>query len=301
MPLDPLIDDASWTARIVRLLRVVPVVAFGFVSLLLFNAAQTASLLLVPFSKPAFRRFNRWCANVWWGWCVLAAQRFNSTEIMTSGDDLPMAENALVISNHQQMPDILALMTLARSKGRLGDLKFFVKYALKWVPGLGWGMQFLGCPFLRRDWTSDRELIDRTFNTVIEEGIPVWLVSFVEGTRSTAPKIQASARWAVEHGMDPLSHLLTPRSKGFVATVGALRNHLDAVYDVTIGYEGGVPTLWQFIVGCVDRIHLHVGRFPVATLPPSDTELRDWLLERWRIKDERLERFYASDSLGGTR
>jgi lysocardiolipin and lysophospholipid acyltransferase len=298
VPLDPLIDDASWPARIVRLLRVLPVVAFGFVSLLLFNAAQTASLLLVPFSKPAFRRFNRWCANVWWGWCVLAAQRFNSTEIMTSGDDLPMAENALVISNHQQMPDILALMTLARSKGRLGDLKFFVKYALKWVPGLGWGMQFLGCPFLRRNWTTDRELISRTFSTIIEEDIPVWLVSFVEGTRSTKVKVQASARWAVEHGMVPLRHLLTPRSKGFVATAGALREHLDAVYDVTIGYERGVPTLWQFIVGCVDRIHLHVRRIPVEALPFSESELRGWLFERYRVKDELLDSFYETGRFG---
>ena len=275
-----------------------PVVVVGFASLLLFNVAQTASLILLPFSRPAFRRFNRWCANVWWGWCVIASQRVNGTRLVITGDDLPMAENALVISNHQQMPDILALMTLARSKNRLGDLKFFVKYALKWVPGVGWGMQFLGCPFLRRDWTADRELIDRTFNTIVEEGISVWLVSFVEGTRSTPAKIQASAQWAVEHGMDPLRHLLTPRSKGFVATVGALRDHLDAAYDVTIAYDGGVPTLWQFIVGCVDRIHLHVRRFPVATLPSSDTELRDWLLERWRIKDERLDAFYAGGLLG---
>lgn len=298
MPLGPLVDDAPWRSRIGRLVRAVPVLIAGFSSLLLFNAAQTASLLLVPFSRPAFRRFNRWCANVWWGWCVAAARRINGTRVMTTGDDLPMAENALIISNHQQMPDILALMTLARSKERLGDLKFFVKHALKWVPGLGWGMQFLGCPFLRRDWTTDRELINRTFSTIIEEGIPVWLVSFVEGTRSTPVKIRASATWAVEHGMVPLRHLLTPRTKGFVATVGALRSHLDAVYDVTIGYDRGVPTLWQLIVGCVERIHVHVRRFPVEALPSSDAELRSWLFERYRVKDELLEKFYTTGRFG---
>ncbi len=298
MPLIPLVDDASWPVRTARLVRALPVVVIGFVSLLLFNVAQTGSLILLPFSRPAFRRLNRWCANTWWGWCVTASQRLNGTDVVTTGDDLPMAENALIIANHQQMPDILALMTLARSKERLGDLKFFVKYALKWVPGLGWGMQFLGCPFLRRDWTTDRELIHCTFNTITEEGIPVWLVTFVEGTRSTPAKIQASARWAVDHGMDPLRHLLTPRSKGFVATVGALRGHLDAIYDVTIGYEGGVPTLCQLILGCVDRIHIHVQRFAVEDLPSSGTDLRTWLFQRYRTKDDLLESFYETGTFG---
>ena len=74
MPLDPLIDRASRTTRLVRLIKAVPVTALGFASLLVFNLAQTASLLLLPFSRPAFRRFNRWCADTWWGACVSASR-----------------------------------------------------------------------------------------------------------------------------------------------------------------------------------------------------------------------------------
>jgi 1-acyl-sn-glycerol-3-phosphate acyltransferase len=298
MPLQPLIDDSTGGARLLRALRVAPVLIIGFGTLLMFNLAQTASLLLLPFSRSAFRRFNRWCANVWWGWCVSAARRLNKIRLELTGDDVPVAENALVIANHQQMPDILALMILARSKQRLGDLKFFVKHALKWFPGAGWGMQFLGFPFLRRDWAADQALIHRTFDAIVEEHIPVWLVSFAEGTRSTPAKILASARWAVEHGIDPFRHLITPRTKGFVATVGALREHVDAIYDITIGYERGVPTLWQLIVGCVDRFHLHVERIPIAALPSSEAQLRDWLLERYRVKDALLESFYSTGSFG---
>ncbi len=296
MPLEPLVDTAGPVTRFLRLVRAVPIVAFGFVTLLLINGAQTFSLVLVPFSRPAFRRFNRWCAATWWGGCVVGSRVVLGTRLVLTGDDVPVAENALLVVNHQQMPDIVALMTLARPRRRLGDLKFFVKHALKWVPGLGWGMQFLGCPFLRRDWASDRELIDRTFKTIVGEQIPVWLVSFVEGTRSTPEKIRASAVWARERGIEPFRNVLAPRSKGFAATVGGLRHHLDAVYDITIGYEDGVPTLWQYILGCVKRTHLHAERFPVDDLPESDDGLRDWLFERFRAKDELLEHFYVTGS-----
>lgn len=294
MPLQPLSVSAGTWTRLIRLAKAVPVTALGFASLLVFNAAQTASLTLLPFSRRAFRRFNRWCANTWWGACVVASQRVNRTRVIVTGEDLPDSENALVLSNHQNMPDILALMTLARAKKRLGDLKFFVKHALKWIPGVGWGMQFISCPFLRRDWTADRERIRKTFETLVRERIPVWLVSFAEGTRSTPEKLQASAEWAAEQGLEATRHVLIPRSKGFVATVQGLGDHLDAVYDVTIGYVDGVPTLWQYITGSVQRIHVHVRRFPIESLPRLEHELRDWLIGCYREKDLLLEHFYST-------
>jgi 1-acyl-sn-glycerol-3-phosphate acyltransferase len=296
MPLPPLTDDAGFARRLGRNLRALPVTVAGFSTLLAFNAAQTASLVIRPFSRHAFRRFNRWAANTWWGWCVDGARVFNGTRIVLSGEDLPHDENAIVVSNHQQMPDITALMALAKSKGRLGDLKFFVKHALKWTPGLGWGMQFLNCPFLKRDWAADRDKIDATFETLVHERIPMWLVSFVEGTRATESKIRASAEWAVERGLDTTQHVLLPRTKGFVASIEGLGEHLHAVYDVTIGYVDGVPTLWQYITGRVKEIHVHVRRFPVDELPKLEAELKQWLLDRFYEKDALLEAYYRTGS-----
>lgn len=299
MPLPPLTDDAGPWTRLARNLRALPVTVAGFATLIGFNVAQTASLALRPFSRRAFRRFNRWCADTWWGWCVVFAARFNGTRIVITGEDLPRDENVLVVSNHQQMPDITTIMALARSKGRLGDLKFFVKKALKWVPGVGWGMQFLNCPFLERDWTTDREKITRTFDTLVHERIPMWLVSFVEGTRATEAKIRSSAEWAVERGMEATRHVLIPRTKGFVASVEGLGDHLHAVYDVTIGYVDGVPTLWQYITGRVKEVHLHVRRFPAEELPKLEAELKQWLLDRFYEKDALLDEYYRTGSFPG--
>lgn len=299
MPLPPLIDDASTGQRFLRNLRVSIPVGFWFAVLIVLNLAQTLSLLIKPFWPRGFRRFNRWCANTWWGGCVVFSHRFNGQEIVFTGEELPTDENAIVVSNHQQMPDITTIMALARRRGRLGDLKFFVKHALKWIPGVGWGMQFINCPFLKRDWSADREKIDATFATLVNERIPMWLVSFVEGTRATEAKIRASAEWAAEHGLEPTRHVLIPRTKGFVASVEGLGEHLNAVYDLTIGYVEGVPTLWQHISGQVKRIHVHVRRFPVEELPKIEAELKQWLMDRFHEKDALLERYYATGSFPG--
>jgi len=294
MPRPPLTENLGPAGRLLRHLRATAVSAAGLGSLFVFNAMQTASLVLVPFSRRAFRRFNRWCASAWWGACVVLAERLNRTRIVVSGETVPPRENVLVIANHQQMTDITTIMAFARSKRRLGDLKFFVKHQLKWFPGIGWGMQFLNCPFVRRDWTADRQRIRRTFDTLVSERIPMWMVSFVEGTRVTPEKLAESREWARERGLDLYEHVLIPRSKGFAASVKGLGDHVTAVYDLTIGYVDGVPSLWQYIGGAVRRVHLHVRRFSLSEVPLTDDEIRQWLLDRFAEKDRLLDHFYAT-------
>jgi 1-acyl-sn-glycerol-3-phosphate acyltransferase len=299
LPLEPLSDRGGPVAT----LRGVAVLAIGFATLLPFNLAQLLSLVVLPFSRRAFRAINRWAAGTWWGWCVTGAELFYGVRVIFTGDDVPMRENALLIANHQQMPDIPAIMKFCKTKDRLGDMKYFVKKQLKWVPGMGWGMQFLDCLFIDRDWASDREHIRRTFERLVSGKVPVHLVSFVEGTRFTMAKLEAAQAYATEHQMPIPRHTLVPRSKGFAASVEGLRSHIGAVYDLTIAYENGVPTLWQYIKGLVERIHVHVRRFSIDDMPSTEIELRSWLLRRWQEKDDLLERYYATgafpdDSIG---
>jgi 1-acyl-sn-glycerol-3-phosphate acyltransferase len=292
MPLPPLNVPRTPVCRLLGIVRAVPLTVFGFVTLIGFNFLQMLSLTLIPFSRKAFRRFNRWCADTWWGWCVIGGERINRTRIVITGEEVPPRENAIVVVNHQQMPDITTVMAFARSKGRLGDLKFFVKKALQIVPGLGWGMSFLDCLFVRRDWAADRSMITKTFRRIVNENVPLWLVSFVEGTRITPAKLARSQEFAKQRGIEIMHHVLTPRTKGFSASVVGLGDHIAAVYDLTIGYVEGVPTLWQYIKGHVRRIHLHVRRFPVEELPRLEHELNEWLLARFAEKDRLLAYYY---------
>jgi lysocardiolipin and lysophospholipid acyltransferase len=292
LPLGPLQESESLPCRWWRTAKAVVMTALGFSSLLFINLLQTLSLSLLPFSRRAFRRFNRWCANTWWGWCVVASQRFNKSRVIVTGDNVPDRENAIIVANHQQMPDITIIMAFARSKGRLGDLKWFVKRALGRVPGVGWGMKFINCPFVDRDWSADRDTIRRTFSKIVGERIPLWLINFSEGTRVTLAKIARSQEYARSVGARPLDHVLFPRTKGFVASVEGLRHHIDTVYDLTIGYVDGVPTLWQYVRGQVREAHLHVRRFAVEELPEHAEDLSRWLVERFEEKDRLLAHFY---------
>jgi lysocardiolipin and lysophospholipid acyltransferase/lysophosphatidic acid acyltransferase/lysophosphatidylinositol acyltransferase len=290
MPLEPLRDSHGPIATI----RALGVLAIGFGTLLPINLLQLLSLVVLPFSRRAFRAVNRWCADTWWGWCVTGAELAYGVRVIFTGDDVPMREDALLIANHQQMPDIPAIMKFCKTKDRLGDMKYFVKKQLKWVPGMGWGMQFLDCLFIDRDWASDSGKIHRTFDRLVSGRVPVHLVSFVEGTRLTFAKLEVAQSYAQEHGLPIPRHTLVPRSKGFAASVEGLRSHIAAVYDLTIGYEEGVPSLWQYIKGLVSRIHVHVRRFPIEDLPHSADDLRLWLLARWQEKNDLLEHYYET-------
>ena len=83
------------------------------------------------------------------------------------------------------------------------------------------------------------------------------------------------------------------------ARIGPIRIEIGG--DVTIGYEKGVPSLWQYVKGYAKTAHLHVRRFAVADLPESDAELTEWLLERFREKDQLLEDFYQQGKFPGKR
>jgi 1-acyl-sn-glycerol-3-phosphate acyltransferase len=277
-------------------LRGLVAAAFLFSTLIAINVLQTLSLAILPFSRAAFRRFNRLCADQWWGLCVVCSRTFYGAHLVLSGDELPDRENAILVANHQQMPDIVALFFLARSKHRLGDLKWFVKEPLKYVPGVGWGMLFLDCLFVKRNWDSDQGLIRKVFRKFNEDHIPIWLVSFSEGTRFTPAKRARSWAYARENGLPSFEHLLLPRTKGFAASVIGLRQHVTAVYDITIAYEKGIPNLWQFTCGWVDRISMHVKRYPIADLPSDPEALSRWLRERFEEKDRLLGEFFATGS-----
>ncbi|MBI5491009.1 MAG: 1-acyl-sn-glycerol-3-phosphate acyltransferase [Deltaproteobacteria bacterium] len=299
MPQHPLPDPTDPVRRARALAQVLPVAGFLGTSLLAFNAAQLASVAVRPFSRRAFRSFGRWGADTWWGWTVRLAENLHGTHLVVTGDPIPPRESALVVANHQQMADISFLMMLARSKGRLGDMRWFVKDRLKWVPGVGWGLYLLGTFFVKRDWDADRAGIERTFASFRRDNVPLWLLLFAEGTRVTGAKLARSGEHALRRGLPPLRHVLFPRTRGFTGSVAGLRDQLDAVYDVTIGYPDGVPTLWQFMQGFADRAHFHVRRYPMAGLPAGEDELSRWLIDRFYEKDALLERFYAEGRFPG--
>ncbi len=268
------------------------------VTALLGNLVQMLSLLFYPISKKLVRKINTLVVYLWWSLCDICATNLCGIEVVITGDHLPTPEQALIIANHQEMPDILVILHLARQQGSIANVKWFAKYPLKFIPGIGWGMLFLDCLFVKRNWNSDKENILKVFSRYREERIPFWLVSFLEGTRAKPAKILKSQEYARKNGLSPLKHVMLPRSKGFAATLEGLSGLYDAVYDLTIGYEDRVPTLGSYFYSNVRRVHLHVRRFSSASLPAGDKERNEWVMQRFKEKDQLLEIFYRSGRFG---
>nr|POF26173.1 lysocardiolipin acyltransferase 1 [Quercus suber] len=143
------------------------------------------------------------------------------------------------------------------------------------------------------------------------------LISYSEATRYTPAKRLDAEAWTRQHARALGAHLLYPRTKGFVASVQALRDapHVRAVYDVTIAYAerrratgsdgvgGGAgqerwvfqraPTFAQSVLEprleARWRFYVHVERFELRGLPAEAEELAAWLEGRWVEKGRRLE------------
>ena len=294
MPLPPLAKPKSLPVNLWRLCKGSFIFTFLSVLLLLCNIVQCLTSPLLLISRKLVRVMNRYIGGFWWGTCDLCAEYLWKINVKITGDPLPLRENVMVTVNHQDMADITTLFRLARRQKRIGDLKWFVKDMIKYVPGIGWGMIFLDCIFVKRNWKKDKERLNKQLSRFEIDQIPIWTLSFVEGTRLRPHKLEQSQVYAQQQGVEPHQHLLIPRTKGFCLTLGALRTHLDAVYDATIGYVDGVPTLWQWCRGDVSHVNVHVRRFAISEVPVLEEELSQWLKDRWYEKDQLLDGFYQT-------
>jgi 1-acyl-sn-glycerol-3-phosphate acyltransferase len=214
------------------------------------------------------------------------------------GDDVRADSHYLIISNHVSWIDIVALLRVFH--GRAPFLRFFLKRQLFWAPIIGqacWALEF---PFMRRytpeylarhpekrgtDLATTRKACQRYRN------FPVAMLNFVEGTRFTKAKHDEQE--------SPYRHLLRPRAGGTSFVLAALGDQLDAMYDVTLIYPpDGDVTMWQFVSGRVAKIIVRARRIDpppqffdasVTVAGPAREELRSWLDQLWREKDELMD------------
>lgn len=263
----------------------------SFAPLAILNVCQVLGLLIYPISVSTYRKYQRGIAFTIWGWWGFAAQRICGLRVKVSGDVLTEKENAIVICNHQGMSDIIVILCHAFNLGTVTRSTWMAKDVLRYVPGLGWGLAFLDTVFLKRNWAKDEAGIKATFSKIIENKLPIWMISFPEGTRISEDKMIRSREFARQRNQKPMEHVLMPRAMGFLASVAGLRGHISAIYSLTIGYPGRVPSLIEIIRGDIDEVGLHVRRIPIAEIPTDKAQAAQWLTDEFRIKDQLLDTF----------
>ena len=269
----------------------IPSALFLGVTVLLANFCMMLTLIIYPISPTLFYRTNAMIAGIWWSEMVYLIKFVWPTKVVYTGDTPEYRRRAFIFANHQEMPDIPGILLIAHRCHMLGNLKFFVKKALRYVPGVGWGMWFLNFLFVKRAWTEDKEFVTNMFNRLSETGLPYWIVSFPEGTRIKPRKLEQSQRFAKKAGHRPSGHVLFPRTRGFRECMDNLDGEIEGVFDITLGYPAGIPRLWQLICGLVPEIHIDVKYYPTGSLPKTSLERSAWMIHKFEEKDQRMAEF----------
>ncbi|GAB6029855.1 1-acyl-sn-glycerol-3-phosphate acyltransferase epsilon [Chamberlinius hualienensis] len=232
------------------------------------------------------------------------------TEIILYGDVdaiLSKKDRTLYLANHQSYVDWALAEALAIRNGNLHKVRYVMKNSIQFVPLYGPFLLEHKCIYVNRESFNQTKMID-TLKDMMKQNLESWIVVYPEGTRydpASTKIIETSNKRAEDQGLTRFQHVLTPRPKGITMILDEMRNHLDAVYDITMAYEGSIdphtglkksaPNMIEYMSSRKRRLHVHIRRFSLDSMPTSDTELKEWLNDVFIKKEKLLDTFYKDD------
>uniref|UniRef100_A0ACD5T8T8 Uncharacterized protein n=1 Tax=Avena sativa TaxID=4498 RepID=A0ACD5T8T8_AVESA len=274
--------------RGVLCLVIMPLTAF----MMMVYLAPVTTFVVRLFSVHYSRKWTCFLFGMWLAMFPFLFEKINRTRFVFSGERVPAKECVLLFANHRTEVDWMYLWDLALRKGRLQSIKYILKKSLMKLPIFNWAFHIIEFIPVERNWEIDEPLIRRRLTGLKNPKDPLWLAVFPEGTDYTEKKCIRSQEYAAEHGLPILKNVLLPKIKGFNCCLQELRSNLDAVYDITIAYKHRLPTFMDNVYG-VDpsEVHIHTEIIQVSDIPVPEDEVSDWLMERFRLKDELLSEF----------
>ena len=117
------------------------------------------------------------------------------------------------------------------------------------------------------------------------------LLLCAEGTRVTAQKLEASQKFAQKAGLPILNYHLTPRTKGFIASLPHMRGRITDIYDMQLQFKSDdliKPTLTNLLQGKQVTAYLSMSRIPLDEVPEDEKAAEEWLHKLY----EKKVRFY---------
>lgn len=234
-------------------------------------------------------------------------ENYTGVEIIVYGDIPKTKENVIYLSNHQCTVDWIIADMLAIRQNALGHVRYVLKDGLKWLPLYGWYFSQHGGVYVKRSSKFSEKAMKKKLQRQAEAGAPMYLVIFPEGTRYN-PELRSvisdSQAFAEKEGLAVLKHTLTPRMKASRVALETMQGHLDAVYDITVAYEGALnskghrrpaPSMPEFLCKECPRVHIHFARVDIKEIPSEPMFFRRWLHQRFELKDRLLTDFYESE------
>ncbi|CAF1607361.1 unnamed protein product [Adineta ricciae] len=258
----------------------------------------------VPFIFLNRRLYFRWCSFAVGYYLLMLTcllEDLLGIRVVLTGDNL-MHDKArsIILLNHRTRLDWLYVWMLHSRFQILGQLKIVMKASLKRIPAMGWACQHAGYLFLQRDWERDQERIKNIIGYYQSCQSSLSLLIFPEGTNLTNETKTKSNNYVSKQPTysRPYEYCLHPHVTGFAYLVNAMRTSeiIDAIDDVTIGYEGKFPiTELDLLKGLFPKIvHFHVKRHKLSEIPQDEQQIGDWLRKCWDDKENRLKNFYEN-------
>ncbi|KAL3232845.1 2-acyl-1-lysophosphatidylinositol acyltransferase [Nakaseomyces bracarensis] len=247
-----------------------------------------------------------------------------------------LSTKSVTICNHQIYTDWVFLWWLAYTGDIASNIFIMLKKSLRKIPVLGYGMENFNFIFMNRKWAQDRINMSNHLNvisadsrgcgplagkkpiSVNPDGEEIWdtntidkrninwpynLILFPEGTNLSAHTRKVNEAYAEKIGRTPYRHVLMPRSTGLRFCLLKLRNTVDVVYDITIGYSGIHHTEYGqdayslkniFLRGKYPKlVSIYVRAIKIDDIPIDDElDFTEWLYKLWKEKDDLMEYFY---------
>ncbi|XP_022081945.1 1-acyl-sn-glycerol-3-phosphate acyltransferase gamma-like [Acanthaster planci] len=267
---------------------------------------QLAALVVIrPFNKRLYRVIVCNVVYLHWGQLIWLCDHWSGTEVRIFADEefrkICGKEHCVMIANHRNDVDWLAIWVIADRFGILQQAKCLMKNELKYVPLVGWSFAMLEMIFVKRDFARDKETMINGFRNYITYPLKCMILLFCEGTRFTQEKHTKGLAFAKEKGLKQLKHHLMPRTKGFVVAMEAFDGQVPAVYDLTFGVSqtDSKPTLVNLLRGKKFVFNFHAVRIPIADVPKTEEEQVKFIYNLYEKKDELYEHFLEHDTFTG--
>uniref|UniRef100_A0A0W0FY34 Phospholipid/glycerol acyltransferase domain-containing protein n=2 Tax=Moniliophthora roreri TaxID=221103 RepID=A0A0W0FY34_MONRR len=199
---------------------------------------------------------------------------------------LNLPEKFVLIANHQVYVDWWYAWCFLYyiGKGVHEHVYITLKKSLRWVPIVGWGMQFFNFIFLARSWASDRVELARHLSALGKaaenEDHPLAFILYPEGTLVSKDTRPISRKFADKMGISDMTNILLPRSTGLLYSLRSLAPRVKdlRLIDITTVYPGIPPlgygqsyyTLRSIFFDGVPppAIHMHLRMFDIHSDVP---------------------------------
>ncbi|EPY85771.1 1-acyl-sn-glycerol-3-phosphate acyltransferase epsilon-like protein [Camelus ferus] len=223
---------------------------------------------------------------------------------------------------------------LAIRQNALGHVRYVLKDGLKWLPLYGCYFSQHGGIYVKRSAKFNEKEMRRKLQRYMDAGTPVFRMQNVLGDQQHCDEAKAVALPSVDvkalkrlnrrknlvkkaakkydaflaseslirqiprilgPGLPVLKHVLTPRIKATHVAFESMKDYLDAIYDVTVAFEGTVddkgqrkeaPSMAEFLCKDSPKIHIHIDRIDKKDVPEEQVYMKRWLHERFEVKDK---------------